>query len=74
MSPFSAVLLSVAFQASDAELRARAERIHREAIVVDTHADLTPFIEKDTEPVEITDPGLAGPAYDPKNDPLHAPI
>jgi membrane dipeptidase len=61
-------------QGTDAELRARAERIHREAIVVDTHADLTPFIEKDTKPVEITDRGLAGPAYDPKSDPLHAPI
>ena len=66
--------LSASAQSSDEELRARAERIHREAIVVDTHADLTPFIEKDTKPVEITDPGLAGPAYDPKSDPLHAPI
>ena len=66
--------LSGSAQSSDEELRARAERIHREAIVVDTHADLTPFIEKDTKPVEITDPGLAGPAYDPKSDPLHVPI
>ena len=63
-----------ASQAIDDELRARAERLHREAIVLDTHADLTPFIEKDTKPVEITDPGLAGPAYDPSSDPLHAEI
>lgn len=55
-------------------LRERAERLHREAIVVDTHADLTPFIQKDTKPVEITDPGMSGPAYDPSKDPLHAPI
>ena len=69
-----AIALFAAPQASDEALRARAERIHREAIVVDTHADLTPFIEKDTKPVEITDRGLAGAAYDPKSDPLHAPI
>jgi membrane dipeptidase len=69
-----AIALFAAPQASDEALRARAERIHREAIVVDTHADLTPFLEKDTKPVEITDRGLAGPAYDPKSDPLHAPI
>jgi membrane dipeptidase len=59
---------------TDAELRARAARLHRDAIVLDTHADLTPFIEKDTKPAEITDPGLAGPGYDPSTDPLHAPI
>ena len=61
-------------QATDDDLRARAERLHREAIVLDTHADLTPFIEKDTKPVEIVDPGLAGPAYEPSTDPLHAEI
>ena len=61
-------------QATDDDLRARAERLHREAIVLDTHADLTPFIEKDTKPVEIVDPGLAGPAYEPSSDPLHAEI
>lgn len=59
---------------ADTELHARAARLHREAIVLDTHADLTPFIEKDTKPAEITDPGLAGPGYDPSTDPLHAPI
>ncbi|HEX5731629.1 MAG TPA: dipeptidase [Blastocatellia bacterium] len=31
-------------KASDAELRARAERLHREAIVVDTHNDVTSHI------------------------------
>ena len=41
-------------QSPDDELRARAERLHREAIVLDTHADLTPFLEKDTKPIEIT--------------------
>jgi membrane dipeptidase len=71
---FLFALVSSAAQSSDGELRARARRLHREAIVLDTHADLTPFIEKDTKPVEITDPGLAGPAYVPKADPLHAPI
>ena len=75
---FVSVVLVAAFsssgQTTDDELRARAERLHREAIVLDTHADLTPFIEKDTKPVEITDPGLAGDAYDPKSDPLHARI
>lgn len=59
---------------TDAQLRARAARLHREAIVLDTHADLTPFIEKDTKPAEITDSGMAGPGYDPSKDPLHAPI
>ncbi len=29
-------------QESDDELRARAARLHKDAIVVDTHADLTP--------------------------------
>lgn len=66
--------LAAGAQSEDDELWRRAERIHREAIVIDTHADLTPFIMKDTKPVEITDPGLAGPGYDPSQDPLHAPI
>jgi len=69
-----AIALSAPAQTTDDELRARAERLHREAIVLDTHADLTPFIEKDTKPVEIADPGLSGPAYDPGSDPLHAEI
>jgi membrane dipeptidase len=68
-----AALVHLTPQTED-ELRTRAERLHREAIVLDTHADLTPFLEKDTKPVEITDPGVAGSAYDPKSDPLHAPI
>src|SRR3970040_1573322 len=61
-------------QPRDDDLRARAERLHREAIVLDTHADLTPFLEKDTKPIEIADPGLSGNAYDPKADSLHAAI
>ena len=69
-----AAVLGSAPQTRDDDLRARAERLHREAIVLDTHADLTPFIEKDTKPVEIVDPGLAGPAYEPSSDPLHAEI
>jgi membrane dipeptidase len=55
-------------------LRRRAEALHRDAIVVDTHADLTPFLEKDTRPSSIEDAGMAGPAYDPSKDPLHAPL
>ena len=61
-------------QESDDELRARAARLHQSAIVVDTHTDLTPFIMKDTKPAEITDSGMAGNAYFPKDDLLHAPI
>ncbi|HSF14793.1 MAG TPA: dipeptidase [Vicinamibacteria bacterium] len=68
------VSATVSAQPDDAELRARAERLHREALVLDTHADLTPFIMKDTEPAMITAPGMAGPAYFPDSDPLHAPI
>src|SRR6476646_2094267 len=51
--------------ASDAALRARARRIHRDAIVVDTHADLTPFIELDTRVPLIGDEGMGGRGYDP---------
>jgi len=70
-----ATALLVASQGvADDDLRQRAERLHRDAIVVDTHADLTPFIMKDTKPVEITDPGLAGDAYFPSDDPRHGPI
>lgn len=78
MTTFVTMILAAAVwsssQSPDDELRARAERLHREAIVLDTHADLTPFIEKDTKPIEITDPGLSGDAYDPTSDPLHAAI
>ena len=49
----------------DDSLRARARRLHRDAIVVDTHADLTPFIELDTRVPLIGDPGMAGRGYDP---------
>ena len=72
------LLLSIAAgalaQPSESELRAEAARIHRDAIVLDTHADLTPFIMKDTKPAAITDPGMAGPFYDPAEDLRHAPI
>jgi membrane dipeptidase len=70
----SVLVLLGSSQAPEDSLRARAERLHRDAIVLDTHADLTPFIQKDTRPAEITDENMAGPAYDPSADPLHAPI
>jgi membrane dipeptidase len=60
-------------QPADA-LRARAKRLHREILVLDAHADLTPFLEKDTMPPRITDPGMAGPAYDPAADPGQQPV
>lgn len=50
-------------------VRERARTLHREILVLDTHADLTPFLEKDTMPARITDPGMAGPGYDPSTDP-----
>jgi membrane dipeptidase len=46
------------------DLAARAHRVHHQAIVIDTHADLTPLIERDVRPAMIDDPGLAGPGYD----------
>jgi membrane dipeptidase len=55
-------------------LRARAHRLHHEAIILDTHADLTPFLEMDTMPARITDPAMAGPAYDPRTDPRHEAV
>lgn len=55
-------------------IRERARRLHRELIVIDAHADLTPFLEKDTMPVLITDPGMAGPAYDAAADPAQQPV
>lgn len=45
-------------------LLARAHRLHRAAIVIDTHADMTPLIERDVRPAAIDDPGMAGPGYD----------
>jgi membrane dipeptidase len=56
------------------QLRERARQLHREAIVMDVHADLTPFLAKDTEPVRITDPGMSGPAYDAASDPAQQPV
>ena len=53
MTAFVTLILTAAVgfapQSPEDELRARAGRLHREAIVVDAHADLTPFIEKDTK-------------------------
>lgn len=48
----------------------RARRVHREAIVVDTHADLTPLIERDVRPAMIDDSGMAGPGYDAAGAPF----
>lgn len=67
-------LLAFSLQSRDDALRARAHRLHREAIVIDTHADLTPFIQKDTRLPRISDPDMTGPAYDPSTDPRQAPI
>jgi hypothetical protein len=55
-------------------LTARAHRIHHDAIVVDSHADLTPFIELDTRLPQIGDPGLAGPGYDPAANAALMPV
>lgn len=60
--------------ADEQELVSQAARIHRDAVVLDAHADLTPFIQKDTRLSRITDPGMAGPAYHPDEDLRHAPI
>ncbi len=45
-------------------LLTRAHDLHRSSIVIDTHADLTPLIERDVRPAMIDDPGMAGPGYD----------
>lgn len=42
--------------------------------MLDTHADLTPFIELDTRVPLISDPGMAGPAYDPSADAWRTPV
>lgn len=54
-------------------LRERAARLHRDIIVLDTHADMSPFFERETQPILITDPGMAGPGYDPAADPGQQP-
>ncbi len=46
------------------DLVERARRIHRDAVVIDTHADLLPLIQKDVRPPRIDDPDMAGPGYD----------
>ena len=81
MRPVTAVLLLTAalgvtspFARQDDSLRARAHRLHRDAIVVDTHADLTPFIELDTRVPLIGDPGMAGKGYDPAGHAAAQPV
>lgn len=65
--------VSLSSQGTD-PLRERARRLHKEIIVLDTHADMSPFFQKDTMPPQITDPGMAGPAYDPSTDPAKRPV
>ena len=60
-------------QSPDDPLREKARRLHRDAIVLDGHADMTPFFQMDTKGPEITDPGLSGPGYDPSKDPSKLP-
>ena len=66
-------VLALAAQSAD-PLRARARRLHRDMLVLDCHADLAVFAEKDTMPARIADPGMAGPGYDASTDPGQAPI
>jgi membrane dipeptidase len=81
MRPVTAALLLAAalgvtppFTPQDDSLRARAHRLHRDAIVVDTHADLTPFIELDTRVPLIGVSGMAGMGYDPAAHPAARPV
>jgi membrane dipeptidase len=60
-------------QAAD-PLREQAHRLHRQMLVLDAHADLGPFLEMDSMPALITDPGMAGRGYDPSKDPGQAPV
>ncbi len=55
-------------------VRERARQLHREALVMDVHADMAPFLEKDTQPARITDPGMSGPGYDAAADPAQQPV
>lgn len=55
-------------------LKEKAHRLHRDALVLDTHADLTPFLELDTRVPLISDPGMSGPAYDPAADAARQPV
>ncbi len=55
-------------------LREKAHALHRQILVLDTHADLAPFLEMDSMPAQITDPGMAGPGYDPSKDPGQQPV
>ena len=73
--PVCLAALAVACSSGGPEsLRDRAHRLHRDAIVIDTHSDLTPFLEKDTQLPQITDPGLGGPGYDAAADAPRQPI
>jgi membrane dipeptidase len=55
-------------------LKEKAHRLHRDALVLDTHADMTPFLELDTRVPLISDPGMAGPAYNPAADTARQPV
>ncbi len=55
-------------------LREQARALHRQILVLDAHADLGPFLEMDSMPALITNPGMAGPGYDPSQDPGQAPV
>lgn len=65
LAPLAGVVsLHLSAQVPDT-LEERARRLHHEAVVVDTHADLLPLIQQDARPPMIDDPGMAGPGYDP---------
>ena len=55
-------------------LREKAHALHQQILVLDTHADLAPFLEMDTMPALITDPRTAGRGYDPSADPAQQPV
>jgi membrane dipeptidase len=63
-----------ALDAGQDPLKEKAHRLHRDALVLDTHADLTPFLELDTQVPLISDAGMAGPAYDPAADAARQPV
>ncbi len=63
----------VSGQARD-PLREKAHVLHRQILVLDAHADLAPFLEMDTMPTLITDPGMAGRGYEPSADPAQRPV
>lgn len=66
---FGACCATLAGSAPEDSLRERAHRLHRSIIVLDTHADMSALFEKDNQPPQIGDPGMAGSGYDPSRDP-----